>query len=93
MAQSNLQSLSKGSVVKSKMGHDAGSFYVVIKVESGFVFLVDGRRRKLEKPKRKNASHVTKTNHVVGNEDLLTNKKIRRVLWELNFGFDSPVAC
>ncbi len=99
-------SLERGTVVKSKAGHDAGSFYVVLKAEhdagsfyvvlkaeSDFVWIADGRRRKSEKPKRKNIRHIAKTNRIVPEEDLLTDKKIRRVLWELNFGSDSPVAC
>ena len=86
-------SLERGTVVKSKAGHDAGSFYVVLKAESDFVWIADGRRRKSEKPKRKNIRHIAKTNRIVPEEDLLTDKKIRRVLWELNFGLDSPVAC
>lgn len=86
-------SLERGTVVKSKAGHDAGSFYVELKAESDFVWIADGRRRKSEKPKRKNIRHIAKTNRIVPEEDLLTDKKIRRVLWELNFGSDSPVAC
>ena len=86
-------SLERGTVVKSKAGRDAGSSYVVLKAESDFVWIADGRRRKSEKPKRKNIRHIAKTNRIVPEEDLLTDKEIRRVLWELNFGSDSPVAC
>ncbi len=86
-------SLARGTVVKSKAGHDAGSFYVVLKADSECVWIADGRRRKCEKPKRKNLRHIAKTNRIVPEEDLLTDKQIRRVLWELNFGSGSPVAC
>ena len=93
-AERNTQALLKrGSVVRSAAGHDAGSFYVVLKAEAEFVLIADGRRRKAEKPKRKNIRHISKTNQVVPEEDLLTDKKIRRALWELNFGSGSPVAC
>lgn len=86
------ESIVKGSVVKSKAGHDSGSFYLVTAVEEEFVYIADGRRRKLEKPKRKNRRHIAKTNQVVDLAEFDTDKKIRRVLWSYNFGSDSSVA-
>ena len=50
-----------GRIVLVKRGRDKGSFMVVVKVEDGFVFIADGRSRKLGKPKRKNIKHVTPT--------------------------------
>ncbi len=76
-----------GNIVKSMCGHDKGSFYIVVKSEAGFVYIVDGRTRKLEKPKRKNANHIATTKKFVDVEKLDTDKKIRHELWNLNFGF------
>lgn len=87
-----MDSLERGRIVKSKSGHDAGSFYVVLRVSDGFVWIADGRRRKCEKPKRKNPRHLSQTAIVASEEDLQTDKKIRRVLWDLNFGSADPVA-
>lgn len=84
--------LVRGSVVRSKSGHDANSFYVVVKCAEESAWIADGRRRKVEQPKRKNIKHLALTTTVVGEEDLATNKKIRRALWGFNFGPDSPVA-
>lgn len=81
-----------GSIVKSKAGHDGGSFYLVVAMENEFVYIADGRRRKLEKPKRKNRRHLARTNRVVDVTEFDTNKKIRRVLWDYNFGSPDPVA-
>ena len=54
-----------GQVVTVKRGRDKGSLMVVIQIEDGYLFLVDGRCRKLNKPKRKNIKHVSPTKIVV----------------------------
>jgi ribosomal protein L14E/L6E/L27E len=80
-----------GSIVKSTSGHDKDSFYLVVKLDNKGVYIADGRRRKLAKPKCKNEKHLMKTNRVVDLADVDTDKKIRRVLWEYNFPHQ-PVA-
>lgn len=85
-------SLTRGCVVKSKSGHDAGSFYAVVSVQGGLATIADGRRRKLEKPKRKNIRHLAKTNTVLHEDELATDHKLRRALWDFNFDPDSSVA-
>jgi ribosomal protein L14E/L6E/L27E len=91
-AAEEMVTLQRGKIVKSMSGHDAGSFYVVLKVEGMFVWIADGRRRTVEKPKKKNQKHLAKTAVIVSEEDLQTDKKIRRVLWDYNFGSVDPVA-
>lgn len=77
-----------GRVVKSIAGHDTNKFYVVVKVfdEKNVCFcnLVDGKHHKLTNPKKKNILHLAKTNTVISEEYLITNRKIRRVLWQFN---------
>ena len=53
-----------GQVVYSKSGHDKGDVQMIIAVEGDFLILADGRRRKLEKPKRKKKMHVQPTFYV-----------------------------
>ena len=43
---------------KSLSGHDKNHYYFVVKKEDGFLFLVNGITRPLEKPKKKNEKHV-----------------------------------
>ncbi len=69
-----------GMIVKSDAGRDQPGYYVVIAVEDGFVYIADGRRRKVEKPKRKNPRHLKATKTVVGSMEIDTNQKLRRVL-------------
>lgn len=81
-----------GNIVKSMSGHDKDSFYIVVKCENEFAYIVDGRSRKLLKPKRKNTKHLAKTKIVVDMTKLDTDKKVRRQLWDLNFNSQDSVA-
>lgn len=52
-----------GDIVVSTYGHDMGNWYVVEQVLNEYVFLVDGKYRPLEKPKKKKAKHVLATKY------------------------------
>lgn len=72
----------KGSVVKSTAGRDQGRYFVAVAAEDRFVFIADGKERKLENPKRKNVKHISPTDQrfdITG----MTNKKLKKLLSEL----------
>ena len=48
----------QGDVVRSAAGHDRGELFLVLREEGDFVWLDDGKRRKLEAPKKKRRKHV-----------------------------------
>lgn len=48
----------KGSVVLATAGRDAGGLYVVLERTEKECLLADGRKRRLDTPKRKNLRHV-----------------------------------
>ena len=48
----------KGQLVRSKAGRDKGQLFYVIDTDEQYVYLADGKSRKLEKPKRKKRRHV-----------------------------------
>lgn len=50
--------ISTGTFVKTLAGHDKGSYFFILREEGEYVYLVDGKIRTLEKPKRKNRKHV-----------------------------------
>ena len=50
--------IDKSSLVVSKAGRDKGQLFYVIDTDEQYVYLVDGKSRKLEKPKRKKRKHV-----------------------------------
>lgn len=47
-------------VVLSTAGRDAGQLFYVIAEDEAFVYLVNGKNRTLEQPKRKKRKHVQK---------------------------------
>lgn len=47
-----------GTIVKSIAGHDKNNLFVIINVENEYVYLVDGRCRTLNKPKKKKVKHI-----------------------------------
>ena len=69
-----------GSVVISKAGHDSGELFAVMSFEDKYVFISDGKQRKVEKPKKKNLKHVAVTQHFIESEQLLTNRKLKKAL-------------
>lgn len=53
-----MERMEKGMLARSKCGHDAGNVYLIIHAEGAYVYLVDGRIRTLDKPKKKKKKHV-----------------------------------
>lgn len=48
----------RGEIVRSLRGHDAGGHFCILNTEADFVYLADGKRRKVTAPKRKRVRHV-----------------------------------
>ena len=48
----------KSSLIVSKAGRDKGQLFFVIDTDEQYVYLADGKSRRLEKPKRKKRKHV-----------------------------------
>ena len=78
--------LQPGQVVCSLAGRDAQGLFVVVACGEGWAALADGRRRPLERPKRKNIRHIRKTNTVLDPSGINTNLKLRRALTAFRAG-------
>lgn len=50
--------IDKASLVVSKAGRDQGQLFYVIDADEQYVYLADGKSRRLEKPKRKKRKHI-----------------------------------
>ena len=70
---------------KSLSGHDKGQYYLVVKEEEEFLFLVNGTTRPLEKAKKKNKKHVQlikklpEENMPMAEEEL-SNLRIKKIM-------------
>ena len=54
-----------GKFATSKAGHDKNQLYVIVATEGDFVFLCDGRLKRMECPKRKRLKHIQLINKTV----------------------------
>ena len=71
--------MQRGAVVIAAAGKEKGGFYVVTEVlDDRYVLIADGRRRPIEKPKKKNLAHLRRTNTVI--DEISTNRMLRKQL-------------
>lgn len=77
------ESIPIGTVVWAKAGREKGGFFLVVGGVSDkdrtYALISDGKTRKIEKPKKKNIKHLSKTKTVVTLYGL-TNKQVRIIL-------------
>ena len=79
--------LQRGQVVRSLAGHDQGDFQVVVAAAPPYAFVCDGKRRPLQRPKRKKRKHVqfvSRTDSLISGKILsgepVLNSELRRAL-------------
>ncbi|MDR1539253.1 MAG: RNA-binding protein [Clostridiales bacterium] len=60
----DMDSFALGGIVFSKRGRDKGKAFVVVSIEGRYLYLADGKLRKIEKPKKKKAAHAQNTRSV-----------------------------
>jgi len=83
----DMNDIRPGQIVYSKAGRDKDHFFLVWHYEKPYVYLVDGKIRRLENPKKKKDKHIQTTNYVdselkclMVNQNRLTNADIRNSL-------------
>jgi len=79
-----MNKLQIGDVVRATAGRDNGKLFVVVAMENEYVFIADGKTRKLAMPKRKNPKHIWPTNQILQTESM-TDKRLRITLRDLDF--------
>ena len=87
--------LRQGDIVRSTAGHDKGELFLIVREEGDFVWLTDGKRRRLETPKKKRRKHVISaglwTHPVIGrlkDGEPVLDSEIRRALAAFRNGFN-----
>ena len=81
--------IEKGNVVRAIAGKEKGNVFVVLDIDEKFCFLVDGKRLKLSKPKKKSLKHVQKASKIGFETEKLksgqekVNAEIRKFLKEV----------
>lgn len=69
-----------GALAKSLAGHDKGDIFVIIRETEEYVFLVDGKKRPVKEPKRKNKKHIQVIYSGLKHNEKLTDEEIRRLI-------------
>ena len=77
--------IQKGSIVRALAGRDKGGFFVVLGTDGSYACIADGKRRRIQHPKRKKLKHLAPT-HTVYNGSLETDPQIRKAIKEFNGG-------
>ena len=78
-----------GTLAFSKAGHDKGELYLILKKVGAEVFLVDGYRRKLDNPKRKNIKHIQPIFKISElPENPLTDENVKRYIKNYKIAHD-----
>lgn len=72
--------LERGCVVVSSAGRDGGQLLAVLGGQAGSLWLADGKRRPVGRPKRKNPRHVRPTGITLNETAMATNRELRRAL-------------
>ena len=82
--------IAKSNIVKSIAGRDAGDLFFVLAAEGDFLLLADGKRRRVESPKRKRRKHVvlvpqseTPLAMKIRSNEKITNSELRRTLAQI----------
>lgn len=74
-----MSELNIGSVVKAAAGKESGGYYAVTGFTESHALIADGRKRRLDSPKRKNPKHLILSHERLDMEGM-TDKKLRNVL-------------
>ena len=75
--------MEKGTVVKSLAGRDKGKLLAVMHKDEGSVLVCDGKERPIDRPKSKNIRHVERVGLSVTENDMRTNRALRKALRQL----------
>lgn len=71
--------ISIGTIVKACAGRDGNDYFVVVAHDDTWVYIANGKNRRLSKPKKKNVKHLKLTKSIIDLEKF-TDKKLKRFL-------------
>lgn len=77
-----------GRVVRSIAGHDSNDIFAVVGFDADYIFISDGKERRVEKPKRKNPKHIELTSYMLSPEEMAANGRLKKALGRIRAGAD-----
>ncbi len=70
----------KGDLVLCNAGREKDRLMCVTAFDEKYVYVCDGKERKLDNPKRKNLKHIIKTDKKLSEEMFSTDRALRKAL-------------
>lgn len=70
----------RGQVIKSTAGRDKDYLMTVVAFDEKFVYVCDGKERRIGSPKRKNPKHTEKTEFSLTESDMNSDRSLRKAL-------------
>ena len=69
-----------GSIVKSIAGKEKDKFFLVINIDENYAVIADGKRRPLERPKKKKIKHLEFIKKIDVDINTLSNSRLRKLV-------------
>ena len=69
-----------GKIIFSNAGRDKGKYLVVINCDENYVWVADGKERKLQSQKIKNIKHISLTADSLNPDQFKTNKSLKKAI-------------
>lgn len=73
----------RGQVIRSTAGRDKGYLMSVVSSDDSFVYVADGKERRLVNPKRKNPKHIELLSAVLKDQQMNSDKALRKALAQI----------
>ena len=73
-------SIERGTVVKSRAGHDRNGWFVVLSYEDAYAFIANGKSRTISSPKKKKYIHLVLTKTVLSEDEMESDRSILNAL-------------
>ncbi len=73
-----MQELKVGQLVISKAGRDKGDYFLITELSGEYVYLVNGKSRRIDQPKKKKVKHIQPTHWLSRNvaEEIQAYRKL-----------------
>lgn len=85
--------IAKSDIVRAVAGRDQGNLFFVLATEGDFLVLADGKKRRIETPKRKRRKHAVFVAHGAGavarkiqSDEKVTNSELRKAIAAIGSG-------
>ncbi len=69
---------SVGQIVKAKAGRDKDGFFIILSLDGQYAYIADGKRRPVDKPKKKKLIHLVPTQTKA--QTFRSNREIKHAL-------------